>query len=324
MEMGEESLSPGMSRCVDVEVRDDGSEHVRYDDPGRFSYVRRGELSRYPGMRASCHWHDDFEFIRVIEGRMDYFVDGETVHIGPGEGLFINSRLLHYGYSGDGTECRFVCVLLHPLRLGMAQEVVTRYVRPLMNDERLRYVVLSPDRAGDRAILEGIDAIDRSTGTETELLIRLARFFDLVAYLHSSVARTGLESSRGTTKRESADMTVLTAMVDFIHREHARRIRLEDIARHGAVGRSKCSELFRLHLRQSPIEFLIDVRLQTASRLLRETTTPIASVARQSGFESASYFTRTFHRHIGVTPGEFRGSQGVPGPIGPHHRVVPD
>ncbi len=97
---------------------------------GNCTIVRRGRLRDFPRMRAACHWHDDLEFIRILAGSMTCYVDGATVAVGPGHGLFVNSCRLHFGYSPDGTDCLFICVLFHPLRLGALSDTVSAIIRP--------------------------------------------------------------------------------------------------------------------------------------------------------------------------------------------------
>ncbi|UWP90610.1 AraC family transcriptional regulator [Aliiroseovarius crassostreae] len=45
-----------------------------------------------------------------------------------------------------------------------------------------------------------------------------------------------------------------------------------------------------------------------ARRLLSETTLPVKDIARSLGFASAAYFTRSFQKHTGVTPSQFRAT----------------
>ena len=47
-------------------------------------------------------------------------------------------------------------------------------------------------------------------------------------------------------------------------------------------------------------------RIRWASRALRNTDAPIAEIALQAGFADQSHFTRTFVRHMGVSPGRYR------------------
>lgn len=53
-----------------IDLRDDRSEKVQYDDPNYPIYVRDGLLSQYHNYTAPSHWHDDIELIAVLSGKM--------------------------------------------------------------------------------------------------------------------------------------------------------------------------------------------------------------------------------------------------------------
>ncbi|MFR2168171.1 MAG: cupin domain-containing protein [Coprococcus sp.] len=57
------------------------------------------QLSLYPDYRGVSHWHDDVEFIMMMDGQMTYDINGQSIDMQTGEGVFVNSRCLHYGYS---------------------------------------------------------------------------------------------------------------------------------------------------------------------------------------------------------------------------------
>ena len=54
-------------------------------------------------------------------------------------------------------------------------------------------------------------------------------------------------------------------------------------------------------------QYIINYRLRLASRLLRLTKRSIAEISEVCGFTDASYFTKIFRQHFGVTPKEWRG-----------------
>lgn len=57
---------------------------------------------------------------------------------------------------------------------------------------------------------------------------------------------------------------------------------------------------------RSPKEWIIDVRLLHAQKLLRTSDATVADVAMQSGFDDPSYFGRAFRRRFGISPRDFR------------------
>ena len=94
-----------------TKVMQDASEIVRYDEVGIPLYIREGLLSSYPDHRALCHWHEDIEWVQIRSGQMNYYINGKRVLLNAGEAIIVNSRQMHYGYSENGQECDFICIL---------------------------------------------------------------------------------------------------------------------------------------------------------------------------------------------------------------------
>ncbi len=56
----------------------------------------------------------------------------------------------------------------------------------------------------------------------------------------------------------------------------------------------------------SPVDYIQDIRMREACRLLAYTKQSISDVGFELGFQDPSYFSRAFKRHIGLTPREYR------------------
>jgi AraC-like DNA-binding protein len=63
---------------------------------------------------------------------------------------------------------------------------------------------------------------------------------------------------------------------------------------------------FKDHTGMAPNQYLLQLRLQKASRLLRSTTLSVERIAELVGFTSVSYFSRFFKERVGVSPLHFR------------------
>lgn len=110
----------------EVIVSSDLPERIDYNIPDLPIYARRDALSSFPDYRCPCHWHRDLEFIHVISGQMQYFVNGAIVTLEAGNGLVVNSSRLHYGFSPQQRQCRFTCGVVGPElleRLGADERV---------------------------------------------------------------------------------------------------------------------------------------------------------------------------------------------------------
>lgn len=90
------------------------AERIFYNTPDFPLYLGEQHISVFVNYCALSHWHDDVEFIVVRSGRLHYNINGTVLVLEPGQGLFINSRQLHNGFSPHREDCVFLCVRLAP------------------------------------------------------------------------------------------------------------------------------------------------------------------------------------------------------------------
>jgi len=90
--------------------------------------------------------------------------------------------------------------------------------------------------------------------------------------------------------------------------EEARRERLTkaDVARVAGSAPGQLDRLFRSQLGVSPARFYLQMRLDKAQRLLRQTGMSVTQVAVACGFESASHFSKCYRERFGTRPSQDR------------------
>lgn len=66
------------------------------------------------------------------------------------------------------------------------------------------------------------------------------------------------------------------------------------------------SRLFKKSYGISPISYINLLRIERAKLLIEDTNLKISQIAKQLGFESNEYFTRLFHKKVGLSPSEYR------------------
>ena len=83
---------------------------------------------------------------------------------------------------------------------------------------------------------------------------------------------------------------------------------VEEIARRHGVSRSYLYTVFETMLGCHPAEYIRQLRLRQACRLLKSGRWLLSEVAAESGFSSLSVFSRSFRRMTGVSPSEYMRS----------------
>ena len=81
----------------------------------------------------------------------------------------------------------------------------------------------------------------------------------------------------------------------------------DDLAYHVGLSRRHLERLFKKHLDSVPSRFYLQLRLDKARQMLRDTDRSIVEVGMACGFSSASHFSTTYRTHFNVTPRQERG-----------------
>jgi len=96
--------------------------------------------------------------------------------------------------------------------------------------------------------------------------------------------------------------------LEFICNNYNSDINLKQLANYACVSPSHLSYLFRTNIGKSFKQVLTEVRLEKAKQMLkRQPSMRITEVSLESGFGDLSHFEKTFKRHTGLTPRDFKG-----------------
>lgn len=283
-----------------MKLKDDRAENVQYDYADYPIYIRRGLLSYYPNYAAPMHWHDDIELIAVLSGEMQYNVNGEIVTLKENEGIVVNSRQLHFGFSKKHGECDFICVLLHPLMLCGSLAYERDFVLPILHNRNTAFVKLSREVTWQREILSEIESIYSVKDEKSAPMKVQTSFLKIWTRLYEEIA----PEEQAETK--NSDLFILKNMVGFIQQSYTVKISLADIAAAGAVGQSKCCKLFSKYIGQTPNMYLTQYRLDKSTKLLKGTDMTVTEIAHAVGFGSGSYYAEAFRKWSGKSPSEYK------------------
>lgn len=212
------------------------------------------------------------ELTMVISGSMIYTVDGERYELGPKSAVYIPA-----GIERDRTpagECDYVSFNFS----GIAPEL-PRYIENAYHSEM---VLL-------------ISAIDRIASKP-----QLA-FYERGA----EILRSILSLLRDYERAER--MTPLTlSILKYLHRNYKSRVTLSDISDAFFFSGGYCEAVFSADMGRSIIDYVLELRITEASRLITEHSVPLSAIAEEVGFSDYNYFSRIYKKRTGYTPSEYR------------------
>jgi AraC-like DNA-binding protein len=93
-----------------------------------------------------------------------------------------------------------------------------------------------------------------------------------------------------------------------LHDDPARAWTVEALGVQAGLSRAAFSRRFAALVHEPPLTYLLRWRMTVAGRLLRQTNSPLASVAGKVGYTSEFAFAKAFKREYGVSPGNYRSA----------------
>ncbi len=119
---------------------------------------------------------------------------------------------------------------------------------------------------------------------------------------------------RATLNNSKKPIPFLSAFADArikrvlaaIHASPEENWNVERLGQLVNMSRSSFSNRFTELANMTPLQYVIFVRLQKASRLLTETSISLIAVAESIGYQSEAAFSQAFKKQYMMRPGEFR------------------
>ncbi|WP_445164862.1 AraC family transcriptional regulator [Paraburkholderia phenoliruptrix] len=272
-------------------------------------------------LRFAAYRH--IKFGSIIEGDRWLWIDGtaDVVRLAPGDFyLLTDGRPYCFASAPDAPLRESVDVLpSHPDDDGVVRfgQGPTRTVgaggRFILDDDvsRLLLDALPPlihirsDAPGTRALELASKLIAMETEDVRPGAVAMAA--SLASIVLVNILRAWLSGGKAPAGwlGALADAKVGRAL-RLMHGEVARRWKVEDLASAVAMSRTGFSERFRVQVGLPPLEYLTRWRLTLACSALKAGDEPLAAIARQIGYESATAFSLAFRRMYGVSPGRYR------------------
>ena len=163
---------------------------------------------------------------------------------------------------------------------------------------------------------QGVPYIRNILLSDPELVAKMHEFNLLLKHNDSILRRESIlfsmlskliishSDSPPTPRQVGSQQGAITRVCEFIKTHFAESLSLEELSTVAYLSPFHFQRLFLRNTGVTPHEYLMQWRVNKASRLLRQGHA-IADVAVDTGFADQSHFTRTFKRIVGITPGRY-------------------
>lgn len=278
----------GMENLIHLENRKHGS-----DD---FPIALYRVMPAHPRYVMICHWHKEFEIIRVNKGTLDMRIGSMSVSLSAGECAIIHGGVLH---SGEPHDCEYECVVFDDSVLSSA--ILCRAEMKKLTTESIDVSGVYDSRDGlVGSALDALFALPERDGKPSGLAFTacLARVFSLVSERELFTLR---DKKSGD---ENKYIKCLKKVISYIGENYGGEITLSDLALVAGLSPKYFCRVFGRVTGRTPAEYLTFFRVEKACEMLSENM-PVIDVSMRCGFDDVSYFVKVFRKYKGVTPGKY-------------------
>lgn len=139
-----------------------------------------------------------------------------------------------------------------------------------------------------------------------EMQLCRPRFEELISLLLRNIFILISRNLIGANCADNSLENEVELAMHYFRENYRSEINVEDYALSRGMSASNFYRVFKQISGSTPLQYILKLRLSNAQNLLENSNLTIAEIASAVGYENPLYFSRVFHKHIGVSPSEYR------------------
>lgn len=165
---------------------------------------------------------------------------------------------------------------------------------------------------GRKGLVFPMDAIMKVYNDLTELSSMTDRFEAFIRFLRILNTLSQIDGARTLATSSYAKVVIeedsnrILKVKNYINKHYMEELKLKTLADLACMSETSFSRFFKLHTGRTFSDYIIDIRLGYAARMLVDTNKSVADICYLSGYNNLSNFNRLFKRKKGCSPTEFR------------------
>lgn len=293
-------------QATKIEVNDNLQETVKHGSYDFPMAIYTDKFNLFEEGYIRWHWHRELQFSYSLYDKVVVFIEDEKIILSPGEGIMVNSNVLHQIKPYNNINCMMFSIDFDSSLIGGFQEslIEKKYLTPIIENSNFKFITLKPNVKWQKEILDHLKHVfdlsnEKPYGYELEMR-------NYLSILWLNLFREIKEELKTSVPTVSNDDERVKLAMQYIHKYYAENVQLDNIATAANISKSECCRSFKRILKVTPFEYLMEYRVSKASELLLKSKKPVSSIALDVGFNGISYFGKVFKKYRNCTPSEYR------------------
>lgn len=231
----------------------------------------------------------DYQLLYIAKGKAYFYFDGKEHILQKGTAILYrpHEAQMYYYYAADKTEMYWVHFT------GYDTEKILSHFNLKMG-QNVCFVGVAV------AICDLFDTLIR------ELQLCRENYKEIVPLSLYQIFATIDRLQKEKNFAGATTLTEIEEAVNYFNKNYNKDIKIADYAKERLMSTCWFIRSFKNMLNQTPMQYILSLRMTNAKNLLENTTYNISEIANLVGYDNALYFSRIFSRHTGLSPTEYR------------------
>jgi len=259
-----------------------------------------------PCLDSSWHYHSEYELLYISKSTGVRFVGDSVSQFSPGDLVLVGPYLPHLwrndpSYYKDGESTKVKTIIIKFTKDFMGEGTLNM---PEFSDiyhllDQSKYGITFDKAVSDQLSQDLINIIDLPPAGQMIKLMELL-------HILSMTDKKGLLSATDMRQYTTENSERLDTVLKFISDNYANYINLQDVADVACMTTNSFCRFFKKMTHKSFTQFLNEVRIKNASRILVQEDYPVSEICYMVGYKSITNFNMQFKQIMGVTPKDYR------------------
>ncbi|MFI5124477.1 MAG: AraC family transcriptional regulator [Chitinophagales bacterium] len=251
------------------------------------------------------HFHKEYELVLIDKAEGTRFIGDQVGHFNGGDLIFIGPNIPHLYRNSEN---------YYKKKGLVAKSIFVHFT----DDFPGKSFFELPEMKWVRRLLEksslGFEIHGKSNHYVKQKLLkmkeesparRLLSLLDILIFLSTSKDLKYI-LSKGFTASNSQDTDKINIVLQYIMDNYKNEIYVEEIASRLNMSIASFSRYFKHHTRKTFSDYVTEIRIGHACRLLMENNYNVSEICYLSGFENLSNYYRHFKKHVQVSPKAYK------------------
>lgn len=252
--------------------------------------------TNYSSQPIVSHWHMDLEINILYEGRVDFYIDGRHEILTDDSVCLINSREVHSSIPSMEKNRDKIVGFTLIINYEFLQNMIPGYSE----------IYWKLEKAEERTYIAGrLHQIlnlylDRKNEADD------FKILGIVCEILSVLCERCTYKKNDVNINHQKNNERIRIILQYIHQNFQLPLTQKELADKFYFSRGYFASFFKRYTGKTFKEYLSEVRVLQAERMLEQTTGSISRIAMDCGFSDERRFIETFKKYYGMTPGSYR------------------